>query len=76
MRLEVITQEPEGITKPHDFLFIHGLANAVWNWAENFLPYFAKHGIRSYAMCLRSHGESYHEGKTNWHRLIDYTDIP
>jgi pimeloyl-ACP methyl ester carboxylesterase len=74
MRLELITEEPEGNPKPYEFLFIHGLANAAWNWKENFMPFFAKEGVKSYAMSLRSHGKSYSKGKLNWHRLVDYLE--
>ncbi len=39
-------------------LFIHGVAGDGWQWRENFLPYFARHGLSSTALSLRGHGGS------------------
>lgn len=39
-------------------LFIHGVAGDGWQWRENFLPYFARHGFGGSALSLRGHGGS------------------
>ncbi|GAB2182296.1 hypothetical protein DLREEDagrD3_25190 [Denitratisoma sp. agr-D3] len=47
------------LVDPRDhILFIHGVAGDGWQWRENFLPYFARHGYSASALSLRGHGGS------------------
>lgn len=71
MQLEIISHEPQGNSKPHPILFIHGAWHAAWCW-ENFLPYFAEQGYSAHALSLRGHGNS--EGSVRWASLSQYVD--
>jgi pimeloyl-ACP methyl ester carboxylesterase len=72
MRLEIISEKPASASRPVPLLFVHGMWFSAWCWAENFLPYFARHGYEAYALSLRGHGDS--EGVRNINRvsLKDY----
>ncbi|MCW8810735.1 MAG: lysophospholipase [Ignavibacteriaceae bacterium] len=72
MQLEVITREPESDAHNTPVLFVHGMWHAAWCWSENFLPYFAQHGYKSYAMSLRGHGASDGREKLRWTPLADF----
>ncbi|MDR1889986.1 MAG: alpha/beta hydrolase [Zoogloeaceae bacterium] len=66
---------PEGVDPhPTPLLFVHGAFAGAWMWADNFLPWFARQGYRSYALSLRGHGES--EGGDNLDALsiADYVE--
>lgn len=58
MKLEVLTDGPDGPAVGAPLVFVHGAFCAAWIWSEHFLPYFASHGRRAYAISLRGHGES------------------
>jgi non-heme chloroperoxidase len=50
---------PQDLTAhPVPLLFIHGAFAAAWMWADNFLPWFAGQGYRSYALSFSGHGNS------------------
>ena len=66
MRLEVITREPTPDARPTPLLFVHGMWHAAWCWSEHFLPYFAQHGFKSYALSLRGHGASEGREQLRW----------
>jgi pimeloyl-ACP methyl ester carboxylesterase len=72
MRLDVIKKEPSQITHQSPVLFVHGMWHAAWCWAENFLPYFSRHGFESYALSLRGHGHSEGHKQLRWTSLNDY----
>ena len=65
MELELITQIPDENPRPTPVLFVHGSWHGAWCW-ENFLPYFAGRGYRSYAVSLRGHGESAGRDGIRW----------
>jgi pimeloyl-ACP methyl ester carboxylesterase len=74
LNLEVISSEPASNPKPTPVLFVHGMFQGAWAWAENFLPYFSQHGYATYALSLRGHGKSECKGDIRWVRLRDYVE--
>ena len=58
MPLEVLKHEATAKKSETPILFIHGAWHGAWCWDMHFLPYFAEHGYTSYALSLRSHGNS------------------
>jgi len=72
MHIELIKEEPVSDERPTPILFVHGMWHAAWCWAEHFLPYFAHHGYRSYALSLRGHGGSEGREGLRWMSLKDY----
>jgi pimeloyl-ACP methyl ester carboxylesterase len=64
MQLEVI-KIAENVNRPTPILFVHGAWHAAWCW-ENFLPYFAHHGYKVYAVSLRGHGASAGRNRLRW----------
>jgi len=74
LNLEVIRSEPKSNPKLTPILFVHGMFQGAWVWAEKFLPYFAKHGYAAYALSLRGHGKSESKGVIRWVRLRDYVE--
>lgn len=56
--LEIISETPKRQPRQTTLLFVHGAFVAAWCWSEHFLPYFARHGYRAYAVSLRGHGGS------------------
>ena len=76
MRLEIISREPKGASRPTPILFVHGAWHGAWCWEENFLPYFAGKGYAAYALSLRGHGKSEGPAHYSWLRIADYvTDV-
>jgi pimeloyl-ACP methyl ester carboxylesterase len=72
--LEVLCCEPSaGEGRPTPILFIHGAFAGAWMW-ENFMPFLAEDGYRSYALSLRGHGRSAGHDHINWHSVADYVD--
>lgn len=53
-------------------LFVHGMWQAAWCWAEHFLPYFSQHGYATHALSLRGHGGSEGRERLRWTSLDDY----
>ena len=74
LNLEVIRSEPKSNAKPTPILFVHGMFQGAWAWAENFLPYFSQHGYTTYALSLRGHGKSESKVAIRWVRLRDYVE--
>lgn len=74
LNLEVISSGPKSNPKPIPILFVHGMFQGAWAWAENFLPYFSQHGYATYALSLRGHGKSERKGAMRWARLRDYVE--
>lgn len=72
--LEVLSCLPSGTCQPTPLLFVHGAFAAAWTWADHFLPWFAAHGYRSYALSYRGHGGSEQHETLHWHSLADYVD--
>ena len=72
MNLEVITREVESQRRQTDILFVHGAWHAAWCWEEHFLSYFARQCFRSYAVSLRSHGNSEGSDRLRPNSLDDY----
>ena len=72
MKLEVLTQEPASDAHLTPILFVHGMWHAAWCWSEHFLPYFAQHGYKSYALSLRGHGTSEGREQLRWISLASY----
>jgi pimeloyl-ACP methyl ester carboxylesterase len=72
MQLEVITREPAADAHPTPVLFVHGMWHAAWCWSEHFLPYFAQHGYKSYALSLRGHGASEGRERLRWIPLAGF----
>eukprot|EP00878_Enallax_costatus_P004991 GHUV01005250.1.p1 GENE.GHUV01005250.1~~GHUV01005250.1.p1 ORF type:complete len:303 (+),score=88.88 GHUV01005250.1:117-1025(+) len=58
-KLELIqsSAKKKRTTKP-PLLFVHGSYHAAWCWQEKFQPYFADAGYDSWAISLRSQGNS------------------
>ncbi|MEC5399064.1 alpha/beta hydrolase [Uliginosibacterium sp. H1] len=56
--LEVIHCLPKAPARPTPLLFVHGAYAGAWQWADDFLPYFAQQGWSSYALSLSGHGAS------------------
>lgn len=76
MKLEIITQDPQGNPRPTPLLFVHGAWHGAWCWAEHFLPYFAERGYTSLAPSLRGHGASAGRERLRRMRMADYvTDV-
>ncbi|MBN1120621.1 MAG: alpha/beta fold hydrolase [Anaerolineae bacterium] len=71
MHIEVITHHPESEIRETPLLFVHGAWHGAWCW-EEFQPYFADRGYRTYALSLRGHCGS--EGKLRTARIHDYVD--
>lgn len=72
MKLELISNTPESVTRSTPLLFIHGAWHGAWCWEEHFLPYFAERGYRAHAISLRGHGESERPAHFRWMRISDY----
>ncbi len=72
MKLEIISHEPKGVSRPTPILFVHGAWHGAWCWEENFLPYFAGKGYPAYALSLRGHGKSEGPAHYSWLRIADY----
>ena len=72
MKLEIISHEPKGASRPTPILFVHGAWHGAWCWEENFLPYFAGKGYAAYALSLRGHGKSEEPAHYSWLRIADY----
>jgi pimeloyl-ACP methyl ester carboxylesterase len=72
MNLEIIVQEPETAKRSTPLLFIHGMWHGAWCWAEHFLPYFARHGYKAYALSLRGHGASEGNERLRSTKLSEY----
>lgn len=66
MELELITRIPDENPRPTPVLFVHGSWHGAWCW-ENFSPYFASRGYRSYAVSLRGHGNSAGREGIRWY---------
>jgi pimeloyl-ACP methyl ester carboxylesterase len=71
MKLEILSQNPEGALKKTPMLFVHGAWHGAWCW-ENFLSYFAEKGYPAYAVSLRGHGNSDRPPRFSWMRIADY----
>ncbi len=72
MKLEIVKQDPVSRVRSTPILFVHGMSQAVWCWAEHFLPYFAQHGYVSHALSLRGHGGSEGRERLRWTSLDEY----
>jgi pimeloyl-ACP methyl ester carboxylesterase len=72
MNLEMLISEPETNPHPTPLLFVHGAWHGAWCWQEHFLPYFAQHGYRSYAIGLRGHGKSDGGDRLRWTGIRHY----
>ena len=72
--LEVISSGPKSNPKRIPILFVHGMFQGAWVWAEKFIPYFTQHGYTTYALSLRGHGNSESKGAIRWVRLRDYVE--
>jgi pimeloyl-ACP methyl ester carboxylesterase len=72
MLIEVIDHQPQTASKSVPLLFVHGAWHAAWCWAENFLPYFARHGYSAHALSLRGHGQSEGRERLRTTRIADY----
>ncbi len=72
MKLEVIEKKPSKKLHSTPILFVHGMWHGAWCWAEHFLPYFADHGYRVYALSLRGHGKSEGREKLRWTTVSGY----
>lgn len=58
LRLEMLSQQPQGQARRFPLLFVHGSFHGAWCWAEHFMPFFSAEGYPCYALNLRGHGES------------------
>lgn len=74
MKLEIITKKPKLKTRETSILFVHGYWHAAWCWSENFMDYFAEHGIETHALSLRGHGNSEGAEKIRWTPLSKFVD--
>ncbi len=72
MKLEIISREPKGVSRPTVILFVHGAWHGAWCWEENFLPYFAGKGYTAHALSLRGHGKSEGPAHYSLMRIADY----
>jgi len=72
--LEVISSEPTSNPKSIPILFVHGMFQGAWVWAEKFIPHFSQHGYATYALSLRGHGKGENKGTIRWVRLRDYVE--
>lgn len=72
--LELLCAEPAAGQRMHatPLLFIHGAYTAAWCWQENFLPWFAAQGYRSYALSLSGHGGSRGREQLDSFGISDY----
>ncbi|GHT96966.1 alpha/beta hydrolase [Betaproteobacteria bacterium] len=69
------TLPPKGVTPhPTPLLFLHGAFAGAWMWADNFLPWFARQGYRSYALSLRGHGGSDDGAHLDVLSIADYVE--
>jgi pimeloyl-ACP methyl ester carboxylesterase len=73
MKLEILHHEPDQLSHAAPIVLVHGILHAAWCW-EQFQPYFAQQGYRSYAISLRGHGSSEIDGPLRWARASDYVD--
>ncbi len=71
-RLEIITRQPTGTSRPVPLLFVHGSFSHAGIWDVNFLPYFADLGYTAHAVSLRGHGASEGRPLLPWCSLNDY----
>lgn len=73
--LEILScQPPKRFQHPTPVLFIHGAFAGAWMWADNFMPFLAEAGYRSYAVSLRGHGGSDGRRHIDWHSIADYVE--
>ncbi|MFT3734915.1 MAG: alpha/beta fold hydrolase [Rhodocyclaceae bacterium] len=71
-RLELLTEQATGQTQGPPLLFIHGAFSGAWQWAPNYLPFFASRGWAVHALSLSGHGDSRgHAGADNF-SIDDY----
>lgn len=78
LRLDQHLPSPDQPEAGPPLLFVHGAWHGAWVW-ENFLPWFAERGYRSYALDLRGHGQLARGSATDpdpapllRHRVADY----
>lgn len=71
VHLEVIAREVPGTDRP-PLLFVHGLGQGAWCFAENWQEAAAQRGYPSYAMSLRGHGGSGGQGRLRRSTIRDY----
>lgn len=74
IQLEVISRESAGDAHPTPLLFVHRAWHRAWCWNEHFLPCFAAHSYRSYALSLRGHGTSASPKRFRTARVRDYVE--
>ena len=74
MDLEIISREPETLTRPAPVLFVHGAWHGAWCWEEHFMPFFAAHGYSAHALSLRGHGGSDGRNGLRWTRIRGYVE--
>ena len=75
--LEILEAKPAKARKGaalRPILFVHGAFTGAWCWAEHFLPYFAKKGIRACALSLSGHGGSPGRERLDWLSISDYVN--
>ncbi|TXT04795.1 hypothetical protein VHUM_04063 [Vanrija humicola] len=59
--LELLCAEPASPSSTPPILFVHGGMGSAWVWAD-FMRFLAGHGVTSYAVSLRGHGDSWAPG--------------
>jgi len=74
VKLEILKEKPNSVTRPAPLLFLHGMCQGAWVFKEHFMPFFVKHGYECYAMSLRGHGESEGQEKIKSFTMADYVN--
>jgi len=74
--LEVLFALPPKDVPPRNtpLLFLHGAFAGGWMWTDNFLPWFARQGYRSYALSFSGHGGSECDKELNYLAIADYVE--
>lgn len=74
MKLEQISKQHPVHTGKGSILFIHGACMGAWVWENNFFEYFFEQGYDVYAISLRNHCGSEHDGSLRWTSIMQYEE--
>lgn len=71
--LDVIEKHPNEATQ-RPILFVHGANMSAWCWNEHFMSFFTELGHPTYAVSLRSHGNSDGHETVSTNSIADYVN--
>ncbi|MFN5421999.1 MAG: alpha/beta hydrolase [bacterium] len=74
MKLERISKQHPVDNAKGSILFLHGACMGAWVWEHNFFEYFFQEGYNVYAISLRNHCGSEHDGSLRWTSVLRYEE--